>query len=270
MRTALLLIAFTFLSESMRAYTIPYPESMINGIRYFEFSQLVKAGEYSPSLPDFRILGFALNLDDEGTYIAPDGKIVPRFDDAVWVVAPDEPNDYYNPPPSGSPSSYTGEIYLPDVIEKFSPGSEEYVLGFDSSAMAEGLTALRTPLYMLVEQRRFKNAVDLQKIQFGSCHSVESEAFNNCAKLETVIFERAPYVYKKAFKGCPGIKVIVLLSDSELPSLENVSAFEDCVYDSATVYVPDTLIDAFKNDPIWSNFVHVKSLKESKVELVKP
>lgn len=123
---------------------------------------------------------------------------------------------------------------------------------------------------MPVMTRFLMTAVDLQKAQFGTFFVIEPDALKYCTKLETVIFERDPYIYNNAFSNCSNLKTIVLLDDKRLPMLESASSFAENVYSTATLYLPDSLMDDCVNDPVWSKFVHIKSLKDSPVELIKP
>lgn len=250
------------------------PDETINGVRYWMLDNEMYPWQDWSTLESLRNFGFVLNYEDEDTYIAPDGKIVPKFYEALWVMAQDEVNGTINPP-EDAPSSYSGEIYLPDMIEwsHFNPevtGSYLYVLGFQPRSMAENLTAIRTSIYMSIPTGSFEKASGLKKVQIGSCYSVEPCTFWYNFQLETVILEKSPYIYKYAFSGCPLIKSVVLQSDVELPPVEDASAFEDSVYKNATLYLPDTLMDKCDSDPLWSKFVHKKSLKECQVEFIKP
>lgn len=244
------------------------PEETIRGIRYFEKSNIADQFVNYDNLGSLRYWGFALNPDNEDTYITPDGKVIPAFYNALWVAAPNEENPGRRIPDGALPY-YVGDVYLPDFIEGFASWKDEYVLAFNYTAMADRVTSIRTPLYMPVSTNCLGNAVNLQKVQIGACHSVEPCAFWYCKKLETVIIEKSPYIYRFAFAGCPTIKDVVLQSASELPPFEDASAFDDSVYKNATLYLHDDLMDECGKDPVWSKFVHRKSLKECKVEPVK-
>lgn len=244
------------------------PEETVKGIRYFKHTNLIYQFHEYPTLPDLRYLGFIVNPEDEETYIAPDGRVVPKFFSGLCVVAPNSSNGY-DTPPDGTPTSYSGEIYLPDFIEGFLADEDEFVLDFYPSAMGENLTSMRTPLYITLGASDFTKAVNLQKVQIGACYAVLPETFLSCKSLETLIFERAPFVYDLAFAGCAGIKAVVLQSEDDLPLLEGTKVFEGRVYEQATLYVPDNLMDACKADPAWGRFANVKSLKECNIELVK-
>lgn len=242
------------------------PQDYINGIYYELSTRLINFFQEYPTLPRLEFFGFILNLDDTDTYHTADGLIIPAFDSALKVIPPNK----YGLAPEGAPSSYSGELYLPDMEEIVSHKTKYYVLHFAPNAMAEGLTALRTALYMTVMSESLEYAINLLKAQIGTCFVVEPNAFKNCSKLETVIFERDPYVYNNAFTDCPNLKTIVLLYDKRLPMLESASSFAENVYSTAMLYVPDALMDDCVNDPVWSKFVHIKSLKDSPVELMKP
>ncbi len=257
-------------------YVTHYKEDTIKGIRYFKGWIDLSSGYAQPSLPDFRLLGFTV-VSTEGPlkptypdYITPDGKVIPNFHYALIVAAPNVWNGWIAPP-DNAPSSYSGDIYIPDRIEGFLDEKDPmYVLDLEPDAMGEDVISVRTPIYASVGYRRFLTAANLQKVQIGAYYSVMYQAFKDCKKLQTVIFEQAPQVFTTAFSDSPDIQEIVLQSEENLPLLEGTAVFDDKVYTNATLYVPDTLMEACKKDPVWSKFSKIKSLKECNVELIKP
>ncbi len=268
----ILTLVFLCIWETLSATYVPYKETTVKGIRYWQLSRVVDGPNPRPSLPNLRFLGFRVNPNDEKTFIAPDGKIIPAFASALWAVQADHINKWDGPDPNRGPSSYSGEVYLPDSTEINVWGKirVEYILGFESEAMADELIAIRTAIYMPICANALQYAVNLQKVQIGTCYAIAKNGFKNCCKLNTVIFEKSPYVYPQAFTDCSDIKTIVLQSEEELPLLKDAAVFPDCVYTSATLYLPDNLMDECDNDPVWSKFIHRKSLKECTVEFMEP
>lgn len=245
------------------------PEETINGIRYWKVSRLIDEVRDFPWLRSLRDIGFTVNPNDSNTYIAPDGKVVPRIIEALIVVPPNKINGGEQPPADAS-AWYFWDIYLLDSIEGFHGREDLYVLDFPGSSMSKGLFSIRTPLYVPITDDLFQKAVDLKKVQIGACYSVQPNAFMKCGKLETVIFEQAPCIYENAFINCKAISNVVLQSATELPILDAATAFEDCVYMNATLYIADNLMEACKQHPIWSKFGSIKSLNECNVEIMKP
>lgn len=239
----------------------------VNGICLVQQSRMIDNVDTKPTLTEMEFFGFTINPDDEDTYLTPDGTIIPAFHSGLWVLPPNA--DKFAP--ENTPSSYLGEMYLPDKSRIYEWSDLEfYLLGCDPVAFAEELTAIRTPIYMPVMTLFLMTAVDLQKAQFGTFFVIEPDALKYCTKLETVFFERDPYIYNTAFSNCSNLKTIVLLDDKRLPMLESASSFAENVYSTATLYLPDSLMDDCVNDPVWSKFAHIKSLKDSPVELMKP
>ncbi len=257
-----------FAQEKTPEWAYGYPEETIRGIRYFQLSNTIDHIVQYPSLESLRAFGFMLNPDDEETYIAPDGKIIPKFYSALWAEAPNQNNPGMHTPEDALPY-YVGDIYLPDFIEGFHSQSDPYVLGFNWTAIGDKVTSIRTPLYMPVTTGCFQHASNLKKVQIGACYAVDPCSFWYCRQLETVIIEKDPFIYRYAFAGCPDIKSVVLKSGEDLPAFEDTSAFEESVYENATLYLPDSLMEKCGSDPLWSKFVHKKSLKECPVEPVK-
>lgn len=264
--TCLLLMAFP--NQCLAYYQYTYPERTVHGLRYFWLTQDYSPIDLTPiRLRSLRQLGFILNPKDEETFITPEGEIIPAIYNGLWLVTPNQEN-YYNPTDKEPPESYSGDVYIPDYIEAFGyRGGDIYVLEINSSAIAEKVSAVRTPLYIPIESTLLSNAVNLQKAQIGACYSVDPCAFYYCTKLQTVIFEKGPYVYEYAFAHCKDIKTVVI--QSKLPHLAADNAFEQNVYTNATLYLPDELMQQCSEDPVWSKFTNRRSLSEFK-EFMRP
>ncbi|MCM1320175.1 MAG: hypothetical protein NC217_07315 [Muribaculaceae bacterium] len=226
-----------------------------------DFNDIDPAHDDIPTLNNLFLYGFTVNPDNRETFITPDGKIVPKFYRGMRIVQPHSKNDRHlsdrDDPKDGS---YIGNIYIPDSLYY---NWDEFYYILDSAKHAlDSVRSLRTPIYMPLGYQRLclKDLPKMQKIQVGTCFIVAPGALQNCAKLDTVIFEKGPYIFGKAVMNCPSIKTIVI--QSQLPVLENETAFEHSIYNNATLYLPDELMEERKKDPIWSKFLHVKSLSE--------
>ena len=250
--------------NDVRGVKASYWPYYYSGARYFLVSGATPFE--SPELGNFKKLGFIVNPDDEKTYITPDGEIVPSFHQARAVVCWCEQNWYNGCVYYASHKCYTsfvGDIYIPDkMLQALGLENLVYVLEVWNQSLGEDVTSVRTPLYARIYKNMFEYAVNMKRVQIGACYVVETSAFPNCNALETVIFEKAPYVQKEAFPQCTRIRSVVLCSEENLPMLEDASVFDDTVYKNATLYLPDSMIGKYKEDPVWSKFTHTKSVSE--------
>lgn len=86
-------------------------------------------------------------------------------------------------------------------------------------------------------------------INFPKCTTIGSEAFYGCRSLRTASFPKCTTIYSKAFENCDSFRSLYLLNSSVV-TLQNSSAFYYTPY--LSIYVPSSLIDAYKNADNWS------------------
>lgn len=265
----LLLLVCISIPEYMSPMTFMRVDYVVNNIRYFGYEDYSNSYINWGDFLDFTEHGFTWNLDKRDTCIAPDGDIMPIFHLAFIAVSQHEKNNWYGPDENwGYERYYSGNKYMVDYIIDHDRKNGQYVekryyvVGFDTYCMKDALISLRTPIYYASKSLDFENAINLQKIQYGGCLSIECFTFLKCSKLKTVILEQSPYIEYYAFAGCHEIDTIVLLSEQDLPLLEAESAFEDEVYKNAIVYISDNLLQQAEEHPVWNKFEHRRSLRE--------
>lgn len=140
----------------------------------------------------------------------------------------------------------------------------------------------------------FQDCVQLRKAHFSDrFYCVRDECFSGCVNLQSVLFGIALKVYGEMdsgecaniFKGCVNLQEISIPSNcmtqmfkhlTDSPQLQRIYLLTLEHYPMPTcnipgfpnqhsiLYVPDALLDAYKNDATWSAFGQILPLSESK------
>lgn len=100
---------------------------------------------------------------------------------------------------------------------------------------------------------------------------INNQLLQNCSKLETVVMgPNVSMIYLMVFDGCPAIKSITVKSanppaffSANVPGQSFVDFMPE-VYQKAELQVPVNSVNAYKGANVWSNFVNVKGIDESK------
>ena len=85
-------------------------------------------------------------------------------------------------------------------------------------------------------------------------------AFNSCDSLTSVtIGESVDSIATYAFGGCPNLSKVVCKALTP-PKLAADNCFDADTYASATLLVPRSALDAYRNAPYWSLFEHIEAI----------
>ena len=103
----------------------------------------------------------------------------------------------------------------------------------------------------------FRNCSKLKSVKLPYVIRIFLCAFENCVNLKKVYLSDAlQYIESCAFAGCSSIKQIIV-EKSDPPSGIAEDAFDDDVYNNATLYVPVGTINAYKKSSFWSKFTNI-------------
>jgi hypothetical protein len=104
----------------------------------------------------------------------------------------------------------------------------------------------------------FQNCTNLTTVNLPMCGYLSDYAFSNCTNLTTVNLPMCSYLSGTIFKGCSGITLYIGTSLSTVcylkAALNNVSPDR---YTMKSIFVPMSLVDAYKSAPYWSNYASV-------------
>lgn len=167
-------------------------------------------------------------------------------------------------------------------------------IGTYAFGSCKGVTSLALPNSLKrIGDDAFAGCEGLTSITFGNgLYTIGSYAFLGCISLSSAnIPEGVTYIGKGAFSGCSAVSTVTLPSSTkelaarafaECPNLTEVycyaeelpytrdswnwettfisDLFKDSYIESATLYVPESAIDAYKENETWNGFGTIKTL----------
>ena len=110
------------------------------------------------------------------------------------------------------------------------------------------------PNCLYVGSNAFYYCASLTTVNLPVCTSLYNNAFRNCARLTSVSLPKCSYVGNQAFRNCTNLKTIYMGTErSVVATMTHSNALLDC---SAlqSIYVPASLVDAYKSASNWSYY----------------
>jgi hypothetical protein len=172
-----------------------------------------------------------------------------------------------------------GQLVLPENITK---------LNFNAFAGNEGITSVKAIGLEIMKQQSFSDCSNLKTIDapnlkyigsgaFENCTSltayeipqgvatVGAVAFDGCTNLESVTIPNSiinfgsevyyNVTYYQVFRGCSALKTINV--NATVPFVLEESNFDAKTYINATLNVPSSSLEAYKNANVWKNFFNI-------------
>ena len=117
------------------------------------------------------------------------------------------------------------------------------------------LTSIDLPMCEYIGQQTFNDCSSLSQVNLPVCEYIGSYAFRNCYSLSHISLPVCKSIYNYAFWFCSSFNIITL-GYSSVCSLNNSNAFSRTQITSSTgsIYVPASLVDAYKSATNWSYF----------------
>lgn len=164
-------------------------------------------------------------------------------------------------------------------VSKETLGSKSYsgVVNIPNTVTHDGVTYMVTA----ISDGAFRDCVDLTAVTIGdyvteinnnafrSCHNLTSielgdyviyvgdAAFFGCIRLESVTLGKGlNHLGRSAFASCT-VLADVTCKAATPPTMVNMNAFENSVYQSATLHVYPAVADSYKSTAYWSSFTNV-------------
>ena len=154
------------------------------------------------------------------------------------------------------------------------------------------LTSINFPVCTNINYNAFRDCISLTSINFPACTTISSTAFYYCSRLTSVSFPVCTYIGNNAFRGCYSLTSVsfplcraigsfafgdcynlssLTLGASTVCTLSNSSAFLSTPYTGRStsfsgtpyIYVPASLVDAYKSATNWVYFSSYFSSIES-------
>ena len=117
------------------------------------------------------------------------------------------------------------------------------------------IQTVNLPYATTVRISAFYGCTSLSQVSLPMCSSIGSNAFNYCSSLSQVSLPVCSIIRDNAFGYCSSLSIITI-GYSSLCSLYNSNAFSRTQITSSTgsIYVPTSLVDAYKSATKWSYF----------------
>lgn len=129
-----------------------------------------------------------------------------------------------------------------------------FIDGFSAFASCSNLISVSLPACEDVGAQAFRSCTSLSDVYIPNCTTVEAAAFRDCKALQSISLPVCSYIGIRAFQST-NINNIVLGSTS-VCHLSESNAFDSTPITSGTgsIYVPASLVDAYKSANYWSYF----------------
>ena len=118
------------------------------------------------------------------------------------------------------------------------------------------LTQVNLPECRYIYDFAFDNCDSLSQISLPECRYIGEEAFQHCS-LKQVSLPKCSYIGNGAFLHClPLMSITIGYSSVCNMNVTNFDAFKgtDIGYGNGSIYVPASLVEAYKSAPFWSKY----------------
>ena len=117
------------------------------------------------------------------------------------------------------------------------------------------LTQINLPMCSNIGRGAFYSCISLTQIDLPMCGYIDSAAFQSCSSLTQIDLPMCRYINRGAFGYCSSLSIITI-GYSSICSLVTSAALSNTQITSSTgsIYVPASLVDAYKSAPNWSYF----------------
>lgn len=134
-------------------------------------------------------------------------------------------------------------------------------LGLSCFTACSKLTNVSIPRVTTMKGYTFSRCSSLQYADLPSVLTVGSAEFYDCTALKKVDFHSITAIKDRLFSGCSALTTVIIRTASDVVTLENTNAITTA--QSAIVYVPDDLVDSYKEATNWSAIADkIKPLSE--------
>lgn len=132
-------------------------------------------------------------------------------------------------------------------------------VGSEAFRYCTSLELLSLPLCETIDgSYAFSGCKALMSINLPACTKIGSNAFGVCSSLSEVVLPLCIYLYSGAFYGCVSLTKIYMLS-SDVCIMQGSTVFKSTPIASGTgsIFVPASLVDAYKSATNWTYFSNV-------------
>lgn len=150
-------------------------------------------------------------------------------------------------------------VIIPNNVASIGPGAFHNCSGLISITIPNNLAIIWDSL--------FKGCSSLTSVTIpNSVKEIYSSAFANCSNLTSItIGTDIKYIGDNAFANCPELTDVTCYAEN-VPSTQS-NTFEDSYIEYATLYVPNSSINKYKEKEPWKNFKEIVKIDMPKYKL---
>lgn len=121
-------------------------------------------------------------------------------------------------------------------------------------AYCKNLASLSLPNCLYLGSSTLYYCTSLASISLSKCKYVDDWALYNCTALASIDLPLCEYLGSRAFYGCSILAQVYLNSVSSVTTIQS-NTFSKCP-NLTSIYVPASLVNAFKTAPNWSSIAY--------------
>lgn len=128
-------------------------------------------------------------------------------------------------------------------------------IGYYAFYNCKSLSQVSFPECVTIERNAFFDCSSLTQVSFPECINIGNDAFGYCSSLTQVSFPKCTSIGDNAFYSCSLLTSLYLNQVTSVPTLNNSNAFDSSPLSAGgngTIYVPSSLVTAFKAAENWS------------------
>ena len=120
------------------------------------------------------------------------------------------------------------------------------------------LTKISLPMCSYIAAYAFYGCTSLSQVSLPMCEIIRVRAFESCSSLSQVSLPMCSYITSAVFRYCSSLSRITI-GYSSVCSLYSTNVFDDTQITSSTgsIYVPASLVDAYKSAENWSVYSNI-------------
>lgn len=115
------------------------------------------------------------------------------------------------------------------------------------------LKTVNLPKCEEVMTNAFYSCTNLNDIDLPNCNNVGSYAFQDCGVLFTANLPKCVVLGENAFMGCNNMRTLTIGTETDQVCVCCVGSLPDSL---TAIFVPEHLVDAYKNDWWWGQYAH--------------
>ena len=131
-------------------------------------------------------------------------------------------------------------------------------IGTDAFESCSSLTKISLPMCSYIAAYAFYGCTSLSQVSLPMCEIIRVRAFESCSSLSQVSLPMCSYITSAVFRYCSSLSRITI-GYSSVCSLYSTNVFDDTQITSSTgsIYVPASLVDAYKSAENWSVYSNI-------------